>query len=62
MDPDVVHARLADLAERIMRNGGRHATVEEREFAEWFTDLDEWLSHGGFAPKEWAADVTVRLP
>ena len=62
MDPEVVLNRLRDLAEKINRSGGRHHTVEEREFAEWFNDLDEWLSHGGFAPSAWTADVTVRLP
>jgi hypothetical protein len=56
VDPDVMLARLRALAEQVNRNGGRHATVEEREFAEWFTDLDTWLSHGGFAPAAWQAD------
>jgi hypothetical protein len=61
MDPEVVLNRLRILAEGINKNP-RHHTVEEREFAEWFNDLDEWLSHGGFAPSAWTADVTVRLP
>ena len=60
MDPDVTLARLRDLAEQINRNGGRHATVEEREFAEWFADLDGWLTHGNFAPRAWRADVCDR--
>lgn len=59
MDPDVVLARLRVLAQQVNRNRQR-ATVEEREFAEWFTDLDEWLSHGGFAPIPWQADVTAQ--
>ena len=58
--PDVLLARLRGLAEQVNRSGGRFATVEEKEFAEWFTDLDEWLSHGGIAPVEWWADVTTR--
>ena len=53
MDPDVMLARLRELAEQVNRNGGRHATVEEREFAEWFADLDEWLVKGGFLPTAW---------
>lgn len=52
MDPDVMLVRLRELAERINHNP-RYHTVEEREFAEWFHDLDEWLSHGGFAPSAW---------
>jgi len=60
MDIDETLARLRALTEQINRSGGRHATVEERQFTALFTALDEWLSHGGFAPLPWQADATVR--
>jgi hypothetical protein len=60
MDPEVLLARLRALVEQVTKSAGRGHTVEEREFAENFSALDEWLSHGGFAPMEWAADVSDR--
>jgi hypothetical protein len=41
------------------RTGGLHAepgegwTVQVREVLDPFTDLDDWLSRGGFPPIEW---------
>lgn len=49
MDPDAILAEMRELAAKA-RGGSPHANRTLR----WkFEELDEWLSKGGFLPKEW---------
>lgn len=57
MDPDEALQNLRDLVAQIQHSGGKFATVEERQFAEQFAALDEWLIKGGFPPQDWSDQV-----
>ena len=50
MDPDALLARLRLLA--LSAEKSRNDDV--RGLAEGFKDLDEWLSRGGFVPRDWS--------
>jgi len=53
MDPDEALQNLRDLVAQIQHSGGKFATVEERQFADQFAALDEWLTAKGFLPLDW---------
>lgn len=48
MDPNETLRRLRQLI------GGTENVVPWAEAVDLFTDLDEWLSKGGFLPQDWA--------
>lgn len=50
MDPDEALKLLQGLARRLEDD----VDEEAREMAERFIALDDWLSQGGFLPREWA--------
>lgn len=55
MDPDLA----LHLIRNSIRNGDNHANPfraadHYEEAARRFKDLDEWITKGGFLPKEWA--------
>lgn len=51
MDPNVLLQLIRDLADEILEGKGSAAAAEE--LAVMVTDLDTWVSHGGFLPREW---------
>lgn len=54
MDP---HAALAELRQAVrdyqQSPSGENALVAADTFTERFEALDEWLSKGGFLPRDW---------
>lgn len=59
MDPNECLTQLrrlvAGLAEKSNRQGGDN-TYDEDRFIDLFTSLDEWMTRGGFIPREWARE------
>lgn len=65
MDPSRAHARLAELASRLVQ--GDPVDLEwqtllsiAEESAEAFIALDEWIRSGGFLPAVWQAGTESR--
>jgi hypothetical protein len=52
MDPNTLLEEIRELAERAA-NGDNVAWCE-RNLRWKFTELDEWLSKGGFLPDKWS--------
>lgn len=55
MDPNETLANLRNYADHVVRHSGDTYAVR---LAEHFQALDEWLSKGGFRPREWSAART----
>lgn len=54
MDPDEALKRCRELAKRVEdATYAEECEVAGLDLAEQFKALDEWLSKGGFAPREW---------
>jgi hypothetical protein len=57
MDPNELLAFLRELVKPVYENGrtkdGVNATDFEDDFATLFTNLDDWLTRGGFLPDAW---------
>lgn len=51
MDPEIALFELRQLAQDLY-----WAQPETSRFAEIFQGLDEWLTAGGFLPKDWHRD------
>lgn len=54
MDPNETLDEIRDLVARM--NGGLYAPAmlaASAEVAEKFAALDEWMSNGGFLPRDW---------
>lgn len=62
MDPDAALARIRDTRKRFdeaERDGlNTTALILAQELAEAIEDLDDWLSKGGFLPKDWGSRRT----
>ena len=56
MDPNECLRRCRRLAKKILKDSHREcvATDKGETLAEYFENLDEWLSNGGFLPEEWS--------
>lgn len=55
MDPDA-RLRLLQFLSRRVNDGdavGDDLIDAGRKLAEHFSDLDDWLRHGGFLPSQW---------
>jgi hypothetical protein len=52
MDPNETLNQIFDVVESIKAKGDL-ATVEELVLVERLSDLDEWLTGGGFFPDKW---------
>ena len=55
MDPDAALASLREQAEDLMAGSYPYDPdlMDVADFVEVFRALDEWLSKGGFKPKDW---------
>lgn len=64
MDPEAALTRIRELAAEIINMSDEidefdsfgHVDEEANELAETFQGLDEWITKGGFLPKDWRRD------
>lgn len=54
MDPEELLAELRQMAADADEYGGIHAQTWVEDGPGKFAALDEWLSKGGFLPKDWS--------
>ena len=65
MDPNRAHARLSELAGRLVQGNPsdlewRNLLAAAEEAAEAFVALDEWIRSGGFLPTAWQSGGDAR--
>lgn len=54
MDPNETLRQLREMVTEILDEGSEDDSTErEDEFAQLFQALDEWVSKGGFLPRNW---------
>lgn len=55
MDPNATLTLIRDLTDLIEKNEGRPNVVARlaADLAEAVSNLDQWLSRGGFRPNDW---------
>lgn len=61
MDPEQALSELRELAKATLADDSADDLPEKAtQLAELFDGLDQWLSRGGFMPKEWAPKPVCR--
>lgn len=59
MDPNAALTLLREWAATAIEHAEQNSPGE-LDAAQAFTDLDRWLTNGGFLPKDWAAFTDYR--
>lgn len=59
MDPDETLAQMRQFAQSAAE--GRDVARSERELRWLFTELDAWITKGGFPPRAWTDHNRVRV-